>query len=235
MMKTNRIVCGLFLTGLLWACSPSPASPSESGTSVAAGETPIVLNLPSQIPSYTIGPSSEPQENPAASPTPEVSPGEVTPGEVTPGQVTPGQVTPGQITPGKVGTPICNDSLFVQDVTIPDGTILKPGQDFKKTWRIKNSGFCAWTADYAIGFAYGEQMHGSATKIQKAVGPGGTVDITLNLRAPQNRCWYGSWWRLKTDRGDYFGDFVFVSIQVADDSNPNTPDVTICPGYVPPS
>src|SRR5512141_2699521 len=32
----------------------------------------------------------------------------------------------------------CNNSAFVADVTIPDGTVMKPGKDFVKTWSIKN-------------------------------------------------------------------------------------------------
>jgi hypothetical protein len=220
--RGRRILLPLLLAVALWACgsaSPSPANPGAS-----SGETSVVLNLPSQIPSYTIDPGSEPGENPADSVTAGGSSGEATPGEGT----------PAKNTPVRLGTPICNDSLFVQDVTIPDGTVLKPGQSFKKTWRLKNTGICAWTTEYALGFAYGDQMKGSATKLPNAVSPGGTVDVTLNLRAPLNRCWYGSWWRLKTDRGDYFGDFVFVSIQVADDSDPNTPDPSVCPDYIPP-
>lgn len=216
----SRILLPFLLAGTLWACGSASPAPADQGA--PSGETPVVLNLPSQLPSYTIGPSSAPGEDPAAT------------AEAPSGDATPGQGTPVKVTPGGLKTPICNDSLFVEDVSIPDGTVLKPGESFKKTWRLKNSGICAWTADYALGFAYGDQMKGSTTKIAKIVSPGGTVDITLNLRAPMNRCWYGSWWRMKTDRGDYFGDFVFVSIQVADDSDPNTPDPTICPDYVPP-
>jgi hypothetical protein len=213
--RGSRILFAFLAAGALWACGSPPSSPADQGA--PAGETPVVLNLPSQLPSHTIGPSPAPREDSAAT-----------------AGVSPGEVTPGQIPPGGLRTPICNDSLFVQDVSIPDGTVLKPGENFKKTWRLKNTGICAWTTEYALGFAYGDQMKGSATKLAHAVSPGGTVDITLNLRAPLNRCWYGSWWRLKTDRGDYFGDFVFVSIQVADDSNPNTPDPAVCPDYVPP-
>ena len=85
---------------------------------------------------------------------------------------------------GYIHRPACDDAQFLDDVTIPDGTVLKPGEEFKKTWRMKNTGVCTWTTEYAIGFAYGEQMHGSETKLPNSVSPGAFVDITVNLRAP---------------------------------------------------
>ncbi|HSR20131.1 MAG TPA: NBR1-Ig-like domain-containing protein, partial [Anaerolineales bacterium] len=48
-------------------------------------------------------------------------------------------------TPPAGGAAGCNNAAFVSDVTIPDGTILKPGEKFTKTWRIYNSGSCSWT------------------------------------------------------------------------------------------
>jgi hypothetical protein len=127
------------------------------------------------------------------------------------------------IRPAGTSGPRCDDSEFVDDVTIPDGTVLRPGETFKKTWRVKNTGVCGWTTAYAIGFAYGEKMRGSDTKLTKSIAPGVTLDISIDLTAPMLNCWYGSWWRLKNERGDYFGDFVFVSILVSDGMETSTP------------
>jgi hypothetical protein len=38
---------------------------------------------------------------------------------------------------------------------------------------------------------------------------------------------------LKNKQGQFFGDFVFVSVQIVDEMNPNTPDPSVCPGYIP--
>lgn len=35
-------------------------------------------------------------------------------------------------------------SSFVSDVTIPNGTLIRPGERFEKIWRIQNSGAVAW-------------------------------------------------------------------------------------------
>ena len=47
---------------------------------------------------------------------------------------------------------LCDAAAFVRDVTIPDGTIVEPGRDFTKTWRLKNVGTCSWTTAYALVF-----------------------------------------------------------------------------------
>jgi hypothetical protein len=119
--------------------------------------------------------------------------------------------------------PRCNDALFVGDVTIPDGTILAPNNEFKKTWRFKNTGTCRWTASYAIGFAYGNMMEGNETKLSNSVDPGYTIDVSITLTAPKDNGWYGGWWRLKSETREYFGEFVYVSILVSDGHETSTP------------
>ncbi|WP_405137808.1 helix-turn-helix domain-containing protein [Nocardia sp. NBC_01388] len=37
---------------------------------------------------------------------------------------------------------------WVADITIPDGTLLLPGQTFTKVWRIRNAGTVDWTERY---------------------------------------------------------------------------------------
>jgi hypothetical protein len=110
--------------------------------------------------------------------------------------------------------PICNNALFIDDVTIPDGSIVAPGKAFTKTWRVKNFGACRWNTSYTLGFAYGSKLAGVETKLPNFVDPGYTVDISVTLTAPKENGWYGGWWRLKSDTGVNFGDFVYVSIQV---------------------
>ena len=37
----------------------------------------------------------------------------------------------------------CDNSVYLSDVTIPDGTTVTAGATFTKTWKIKNTGTCA--------------------------------------------------------------------------------------------
>jgi hypothetical protein len=58
-------------------------------------------------------------------------------------------------------TPSCtNRAELIKHLTIFDNAALDAGQAFAKIWRIKNTGTCVWTTDYALAFYSGEQMGG---------------------------------------------------------------------------
>ncbi|WP_086859117.1 helix-turn-helix domain-containing protein [Amycolatopsis lexingtonensis] len=45
--------------------------------------------------------------------------------------------------------PIAGDeSAFVADVTVPDGTVMPPGFRFEKVWRLRNAGTVPWIGRY---------------------------------------------------------------------------------------
>ncbi len=64
-------------------------------------------------------------------------------------------------TPTASATP-CDAVGFVKDVTYPDGTQVKAGEVFIKTWRIQNTGSCSWKESYTLVFYTGEQMGGNS-------------------------------------------------------------------------
>jgi hypothetical protein len=100
----------------------------------------------------------------------------------------------------------CNQAAFVTDVNIPDGTQLTANTQFSKTWRIKNTGRCTWTTDYALVYDSGNGMSGPAEqKLTAQVLPGQTVDITVLLRAPANPGSYRGHWKLRNASGVLFG------------------------------
>ena len=75
----------------------------------------------------------------------------------------------------------CYWAQFVADVTIPDGTNFAPNTAFKKTWRLKNIGTCAWNSnDVTLIFDSGERMNAPASlAIPTTVNPGQTVISTV--------------------------------------------------------
>jgi hypothetical protein len=108
----------------------------------------------------------------------------------------------------------CDDADFVADVTIPDGTVLDPGESFTKTWRLKNAGTCSWTPSYAVVFSNGDSMSGPATQALSAtVNPGQTVDISVNLKAPSTPGDYTGYWKLRNAAGVTFATF-YVDIKI---------------------
>ncbi|MBW6465504.1 MAG: hypothetical protein K0B06_03265 [Brevefilum sp.] len=92
------------------------------------------------------------------------------------------------------------------DVTIPDDTKVGPGQPFSKTWRLENVGACTWTRLYTVTFFSGNSLGARYTQnLQQPVNPGDTVDITVDMLAPQNIGLYQSNWMLSDPDGGVFG------------------------------
>src|SRR5919108_5460856 len=64
------------------------------------------------------------------------------------------------------------------DVNVPDNTTMTPGQDFIKTWRVKNNGSCPWDPDYELVYAgYSDQMSGQFQPLAEVVQPGQEVEL----------------------------------------------------------
>lgn len=108
----------------------------------------------------------------------------------------------------------CDDAIFVDDVTVPDGTEMTPGQDFVKTWKIRNTGSCTWGTGYTAIFAYGEKMSGIAEPVTGAVAPGEEVEISVRFKAPDNTGEYSTYWRMANASSIPFGENIFMLIVV---------------------
>jgi len=81
-------------------------------------------------------------------------------------------------------TPSCREgALFVEDVTYPDGTRVDAGAKFTKTWKLQNTGTCAWT-DYVIAYISGDKMSSPETAAVPETASGATAEISVDLVAP---------------------------------------------------
>lgn len=114
--------------------------------------------------------------------------------------------TPAPPTPTTVPPSTCDKVQFVADVNFPDGSVLQPGAQFTKTWRLKNVGSCAWDTDYQLVFFSGEKLGAaSSAKFPKSVAVGETVDISINMKAPTETGSYRGYWMFKNADGALFG------------------------------
>ncbi len=125
-----------------------------------------------------------------------------------------------------------NTSAFVADVTVPDGTLLAPGQTFNKIWRIRNSGSCTWGTGYQLVFVTGEAMTASTVIAVPNTAPGATVDLLVAMTASTTPGVHAGQWRLKSASGTVFGDSLSVSINV---QSPAAPTATTAPPTITPT
>ena len=120
-----------------------------------------------------------------------------------------------------------DDSEFVTDVTVADGTHFAAGTVFRKTWRVRNSGSCTWDASYRLTFLSGDRMSGPRTAplgdldlrpdslgLFPTVQPGDEIDLSVMLIAPAAAGIYRGHWQLFGPDGQPFGTIPFVQIQV---------------------
>jgi len=108
----------------------------------------------------------------------------------------------------------CHGLTFVSDVTIPDNTPMTPGQAFTKTWKVKNTGTCAWDAGFKFAFTGGNAMNGVTYTLPSAVAAGAVVDISVAMIAPTTAGKVQGNWRMSTVGGEFFGNEVYVIIVV---------------------
>lgn len=141
-------------------------------------------------------------------------------------------------TPAPTPTPggCINGMEFVDDLSYDDDDFtdlpkLNPGEQFAKGWQIKNSGTCEWTTDYYLGFVRGDRMGGKDTGVDSKVETGKTLDIYVDLVAPNTAGEFTGWWQMFSDKGIAFGETIWVAIQVIGPTEvpTNTPEATETP------
>ena len=146
----------------------------------------------------------------------------------TPTATTEGDETRNGDTPTSTPAGCTLGASFIEDVTIPDDTALEPGADFRKTWRLRNSGSCNWEAGTRLVFVSGETLNGPDSVIVPAAAAGSTAEVSVELTAPTTPGTYRSEWRLQAPDGTRFGTTIYVQIIV-----PEPPTVTPTPTDTP--
>jgi hypothetical protein len=142
-------------------------------------------------------------------------------------------VTPtvtGEVPPTPTKNP-CYNLLYLKDLTIPDGTVMKPNEVFTKTWMVQNNGDCAWAPGFTFNNIGGDAMRGVTVKLAKAIPVNVQYELSVEMVVPSGT--YGviqSTWKMAYAPDMYFGDTLSVSIVVEDPNGPTaTPTVTPTP------
>jgi len=209
MKKIKFVIFTIIAALTLAACAPAtPIVPtpdvlairtSAANTVVAEFTLTAAAFTPTTLP---------PTETPTNLPTPELP----TATSTTVYATDPTQIALG--TPGQLCDNMSFDNATV-DVTILDGAQMTPGQDFVKTWKIKNTGICAWGDGYGLIYAgYADKMSGEPVPLGTLVEVGQEVDVSVNFKAPLKVGEYTSAWQMANAKGIPFGKAIFVKIVV---------------------
>jgi hypothetical protein len=119
--------------------------------------------------------------------------------------------------PSTSGGTVCNSLTYVADLTYPDGSVFDGGEDFTKTWQVKNTGTCKWDEGYKLVFMEGDEGLDPVDVPLKPghyVDPGQTAELSVELTAPLSFGTFKGTWQMRSDNGEFFGDSLTVSIEV---------------------
>lgn len=112
-------------------------------------------------------------------------------------------------------TPACTNNLtFMQDLTIPDGTIVTPGQSIDKQWVVNNSGTCNWDFRYRLKLISGDPMGAANEQTLYPARAGTKATLRIVFVAPQNSGTYQSAWQAYAPDGTSFGTAIYMQIKV---------------------
>lgn len=134
----------------------------------------------------------------------------------------------------------CYNLSFVRDVNYPNGTVVKPGQNFTKTWKVENNGTCDWLYVYRFVFVSGDNFDPAWGNLGKVVKPGTWAELSINFDAPNKPGTYSAYWRFSDGGAKVFGATLGVTIKVEADptvtnvpTNTNTATPTVVPSNTP--
>ncbi len=150
----------------------------------------------SQAVAYFIAPSVVPQSSPVVVMTPTM---------------------PILATPTFTPEPACEPNLaYLADVTVPDGTVFAPNEEFVKTWRVENNGTCNWDEGYRIRLTSGAAMGVAEEQALFPARAGSEAEISITFITPSEAGVYQSTWKAVDSDGNAFGELFYVEIQVAE-------------------
>lgn len=214
----------LFLIILFTSLAVAACTLKSKTTSLPQDEPPglpIATNPPPEIVVQTEVPPAQPLSTSTTQATLDISPG------------------PAQIPPSELPISSCDRITIEADTSIPDGTLLLPGQVFIKAWRVRNSGDCVWTPGYQVALFQGDPLGASdyartvfvppdsnldllAASWQPQrfnIQPGETVDLAMLFQAPPKPGSYTGTWSLVNESNERIDPLFWVSITVSEEFN----------------
>ncbi len=187
-MKKKIILLSVLMIGLFAGCSSEPSDEQVNAISTSAVAT-AEARLTQDAPSLSV--------------TETVSAIPVTPvNTLAPTQPAPLPTAAGDIGVAPEG---CLAATLVNE-TIPDGTVLETGEYFFKRWYLRNDGECTWNQEYELLYWDGDLMGGYVEyPFTDIAQPGETIELPIQLQAPEAAGTYTGYWKMRSRSGYLFG------------------------------
>ena len=117
-------------------------------------------------------------------------------------------------TPSPTPTPASMYDLEIVTDTPIWPSVLMPGQQFVKHWRIKNTGTYTWPRGIELAFVSGDELEIVEKLAVELLAPGETTEIQVTLKAPTSYNRYSSVWQLQDVEGKPIGQDLEITCRV---------------------
>ena len=183
---------------------------TSASVSVTASRPPATTPAPLPTATDTLRPTATPSWTATPSPAPTATATTPTSTPLPPTATSTPTVTPSPLPAGC--TP---NAKFVSDVTVPDNSLLNPGEVFTKTWRVQSSGCAPWPEGARWVFVSGDKLEAPESVPVPAIQPNVLYDVSVVMKAPSAPGNYKGYWQLQTRQGEPIGKSMWVAIVVA--------------------
>lgn len=121
-------------------------------------------------------------------------------------------------------TPVCKPDLtFIRDLTLPDGSVVLPGQQLDKRWQVENSGSCNWDMRYRLKLIAGPNLGAVMDQSLYPARSNSQALIRITFTAPEENGAQRSAWQAHDPQGEPFGDPIYIEVTVQEPT-PNQDD-----------
>jgi hypothetical protein len=121
--------------------------------------------------------------------------------------------TPEQV--GPLPTPTCSHILtYLEDLTIPDGSQVRPGEVLDKRWLVQNNGTCNWNESYRLKLISDPVENVPAEQALYPARSGSQAIIQITFTAPAEEGILRSAWQAYSPEGEAFGDPIYIEVLV---------------------
>ena len=120
-----------------------------------------------------------------------------------------------ETSPIPTSAPACTSNLlYIEDLTVPDGTVVAPGEQLDKRWRVENNGSCNWDVQYSLVPIGGQQLGAPDKQALYPARSGTQAMVQMIFTAPEEPGAYRSAWQAQDLEGNLFGDPIYIDIIV---------------------
>jgi hypothetical protein len=104
---------------------------------------------------------------------------------------------------------------FLEAVSIPDGTVVQPGERVDKRWLVQNSGSCNWDDRYRLKSITGTDLNAPVELALYPARSGAKASLRMLFTALTEAGSYQSAWQAYDPQGQPFGDLLYIQLVVA--------------------